>query len=184
MPNGRGAGTIDFFRERQCIEAPLTARLLRAIPADKLSYRPHPDSQTAGTTAWTIVRCLRVCNELANNGKSEMLHDDPPAHAEIVEQFDKLSKSLAERLSAMDQNQWVETTTVTANGSPILQEPLGQILWLFLFDAIHHRGQLSTYLRPLGAKVPSIYGKSGDESAWALLVADCYTLNCKRNDPR
>jgi hypothetical protein len=155
MPNRRGAGTIDFFRERQCSEAPLTARVLRAIPADKLSYRPHPDSQTAGATAWTIVRCLRVCNELANNGKSEMLY---------VEQFDTLSKSLAERLSAKDQKQWVENVTVTANGSPILQQPLGQILWLFLFDAIHHRGQLSAYLRPLGAKVPSIYGKSGDES--------------------
>jgi hypothetical protein len=57
------------------------------------------------------------------------------------------------------------TREVTANGSPILQEPLGQILWLFLFDAIHHNGQLSTYLRPFGAKVPSIYGNAGDESA-------------------
>ncbi len=40
---------------------------------------------------------------------------------------------------------------------------LGEIMWLYHFDLIHHRGQLSTYLRPMGAKVPSIYGKSGDE---------------------
>ena len=40
---------------------------------------------------------------------------------------------------------------------------LGEMLWGFLFDAIHHRGQLSSYLRPMGAKVPSIYGPSGDD---------------------
>ncbi len=43
------------------------------------------------------------------------------------------------------------------------ERPLGEIMWLYHFDLIHHRGQLSTYLRPMGAKVPSIYGKSGDE---------------------
>ena len=38
-----------------------------------------------------------------------------------------------------------------------------EMLWGFLFDAIHHRGQLSSYLRPMGAKVPSIYGPSADD---------------------
>ena len=72
---------------------------------------------------------------------------------------------LAGRLAAMGQQQWEQIATLTANGRPILTKPLGEILWLFLFDAIHHRGQLSTYLRPLGARVPSIYGKSGDGAA-------------------
>jgi len=43
-----------------------------------------------------------------------------------------------------------------------LEWPAGDIIWLFHFDEIHHRCQLSTYLRPMGAKVPSIYGASGD----------------------
>jgi uncharacterized damage-inducible protein DinB len=51
---------------------------------------------------------------------------------------------------------------VISHGVVILQQPLGQILWLFLFDGIHHRGQLSAYLRPMGATVPSIYGPSAD----------------------
>jgi uncharacterized damage-inducible protein DinB len=38
----------------------------------------------------------------------------------------------------------------------------GEIMWGFLFDKIHHRGQLSTYLRPMGGKVPAIYGPSAD----------------------
>jgi uncharacterized damage-inducible protein DinB len=43
------------------------------------------------------------------------------------------------------------------------EHPLGDILRGFLYDAVHHRGQLTTYLRPMGGKVPSIYGPSGDE---------------------
>ena len=44
-----------------------------------------------------------------------------------------------------------------------VETSLGDMLWGFLFDGIHHRGQLSTYLRPMGAKVPSIYGPSADD---------------------
>jgi uncharacterized damage-inducible protein DinB len=47
----------------------------------------------------------------------------------------------------------------------LLERPLSEILCLFHFDSIHHRGQLSTYLRPMGLKVPSIYGRSGDDVA-------------------
>jgi uncharacterized damage-inducible protein DinB len=92
-------------------------------------------------------------------------NDDAPSHAEIVEHYERLSACLAEQLSKMDQRQWEEKATVTVGGVPVLEQPLGETLWLFLFDAIHHRGQLSTYLRPLGAKVPSIYGRSGDAAA-------------------
>ena len=50
-------------------------------------------------------------------------------------------------------------------GQVVLEKTVGEVLWLFHFDLIHHRGQLTTYLRPMGSKVPSIYGKSGDASA-------------------
>jgi uncharacterized damage-inducible protein DinB len=49
----------------------------------------------------------------------------------------------------------------------IVCEPVKNRLWLFFFDAIHHRGQLSTYIRPMGGKVPSIYGPSGDDPMMA-----------------
>jgi hypothetical protein len=49
------------------------------------------------------------------------------------------------------------------DGKPAWEASLGDMLFGFLFDAVHHRGQLSTYLRPMGAKVPSIYGPSGDD---------------------
>ncbi len=155
-------GTIEFFRERHRIEAATTARVLGALPADMLSYRPHPDSSTAGTTAWTIVRCLRICNELTYSSMSEVSRDTHPAYAVLVSQFEQTSQVLGEALLGMTQKDWKQERVVISNGTEILREPLGQIFWLFLFDGIHHRGQLSTYLRPLGAKVPSIYGPSRD----------------------
>jgi uncharacterized damage-inducible protein DinB len=45
----------------------------------------------------------------------------------------------------------------------VSEQPVSEFLWMIFFDAIHHRGQLTTYLRPMGSKVPAIYGPSGDE---------------------
>ena len=42
------------------------------------------------------------------------------------------------------------------------EQPVGGFLWAFLFDAVHQRGQLTTYIRPMGGKVPTIYGPSAD----------------------
>jgi uncharacterized damage-inducible protein DinB len=47
----------------------------------------------------------------------------------------------------------------------VLKDTVGGLLWIALFDAVHHRGQLSAYIRPMGGKVPSIYGPSGDSPA-------------------
>ena len=48
--------------------------------------------------------------------------------------------------------------------APAWEDSVGAFVWGFLFDLIHHRGQLTTYLRPMGGKVPSIYGPSADDS--------------------
>jgi hypothetical protein len=156
------AGTVDFFRERQGVETPLTIRILEVLPSDKLAYRPHPASQPAADVAWTTVRTLRACTELVKSGKSEMLYDPPPPHDELVHQFKSFSDLLTEQLAAVTQSRWESVAVVTENGKVLLECPLGQLLWLFHFDTIHHRGQLSSYLRPMGAKVPSVYGYSGD----------------------
>jgi uncharacterized damage-inducible protein DinB len=50
-----------------------------------------------------------------------------------------------------------------ADGHVIWESTRGGMAWGMLFDLIHHRGQLSVYIRPMGGKVPSIYGPSGDE---------------------
>ena len=165
MPDFDPVGTIDFFRERHRMESATTAKVLRATPVDMLSYRTHPSSSTAGTAAWTIVRCLQVSNHLTCFDSTEVPRTLHPDHEALLAEFHQCAESLQQELVAIDQTDWLRERKVISNGVVILQQPLGQILWLFLFDGIHHRGQLSTYLRPMGATVPSIYGPSGDTTA-------------------
>ena len=165
MPDFDQVGTIDFFRERHRVESTTTAKVLSAIPADMLSYRPHSGSTTAGTTAWTILRCLHVANHLPHSDSTEVPRTHHPDHEGLLAEFHRGVESLQQELSSLNQADWVKERTVISNGVAILRQPLGQILWLFFFDGIHHRGQLSTYLRPMGAAVPSIYGPSADTTA-------------------
>jgi uncharacterized damage-inducible protein DinB len=164
MPDFDPVGTIEFFRERHRVESATTAKVLHAIPADMLSYRAHPSSSTAGATAWTIVRCLEVSNHLTRFDSTEVPHTTHPDHAALVAEFQQCAESLQQKLVTIDPTDWFKERKVISNGVVILKQPLGQILWLFLFDGIHHRGQLSAYLRPMGASVPSIYGPSADST--------------------
>ena len=67
----------------------------------------------------------------------------------------------------MDDASWNRVAKFYYNGKVVSEQPVGQFLWFILFDAIHHRGQLSAYLRPMGAKVPPIYGPSADSATMA-----------------
>ena len=158
-------GTIAFFRERHRVESLTTAAVLRALPAGSLSWAPHAGSSTAGATAWTIVRCLGVCTRLTGLPTAAISHAGHPDLAALVDAFMTESATLAEKLLGLQQSDWLEERSVTSGGHLLMNLPLGQILWLFHVDAIHHRGQLSTFLRGFGAKVPSIYGPSGDSQA-------------------
>jgi len=155
-------GTIAFFRERHRVESEVTGKVLRAMSPKMLQYRPHPASSTVGVTAWTIVRCLRLCHQLTKSVMSEVSRENPPDHDGLVQDFETEAQMLAAELLGMNQQTWIEERTVKAGERILLRQPLGQIFWLFHVDSIHHRGQISTYLRGFGAKVPSIYGPSGD----------------------
>ena len=83
--------------------------------------------------------------------------------AQIVSEFQRSYKALSERAATVDEKSWQRPVQFLVQGKLMQEPPLGKFLWYMLFDAIHHRGQLSTYIRPMGGKVPSIYGPSGDD---------------------
>ena len=69
----------------------------------------------------------------------------------------------APRLKRLDEKSWSEKTAQLVVEGRVFETTLGHMWWLGLFDALHHRGQLSVYLRHMGGKVPSIYGPSADD---------------------
>ena len=155
-------GTIAFFRERQRVETLTTGNVFRAMTPEMLDYRLHPGSSALGSIAWTIVRCLRICNELIHSVTAEVPKEPLPPYAELLIAFDQAALELNSALIGMDQKEWEINCLVTTGSHTLLDQPLGQVFWLFHADAIHHRGQISVFLRSFGAKVPSIYGPSGD----------------------
>ena len=162
MPNNTTVGPLHFYRKRFEIENDLTRSVLKAIPPEKLGYRPHERSPSTGETAWTIVRGLYIRTDMASQGFSEVLAEPHPDLAGILERFEDTSRRHHEQLESWTQAAWARVGHLRVGDRVALEQPTGDIVWLFHFDEIHHRGQLSTYLRPMGAKVPSIYGASGD----------------------
>ena len=82
---------------------------------------------------------------------------------QLIEQFGTKWDTLLDRIDKMDDAAWDRPGRFLLNGQVRMEMPISGFLWLFFFDAIHHRGQLSTYIRPMGGKVPPIYGPSGDD---------------------
>lgn len=66
-------------------------------------------------------------------------------------------------LDDADEGRWNGEGQFFAGDHLVMEAPCQQLAWMFFFDAIHHRGQLSTYLRPMGSRVPAIYGPSADD---------------------
>jgi uncharacterized damage-inducible protein DinB len=81
----------------------------------------------------------------------------------MTEEFDKAWEQRLHKVEHMDAATWHRTGRFMMNGEVRMEQPTSAFIWLFSFDAIHHRGQLSTYIRPMGGKVPPIYGPSGDD---------------------
>lgn len=81
-------GPLDFYRKRFEIENNLTRNVLKAIPPDKLGYRPHERSPSTGQVAWTIVRGLYVRINMVSHCASEVILDPHPSLAQILKRFE------------------------------------------------------------------------------------------------
>jgi uncharacterized damage-inducible protein DinB len=145
-------------------EAPATRKVISRIPQEKSDYKPEPKSRTAREIAWLIVMEEKVLVEGLERGRIEWKDLITPATVEeIVETYDRNHDTLTQRLRDLDPAAWDKRIAFVYGDYEISQETGYDFGWEFLFDAVHHRGQLSTYLRPMGSTVPSIYGPSADE---------------------
>lgn len=97
--------------------------------------------------------------EALENGKADWAPPPMPATMkEVLEAYEKQSGALPERWKALPGARW--SGTLEFFGS---QREASPMAWSFLFDIVHHRGQITTYLRPMGSTVHQIYGPSADE---------------------
>ena len=139
-------------------EAKTTRNVLARIPEGS-DYRPDPKSRTAREIAWQIVCEEKMIIEALESGKVEWAPPPMPATMkEVLEAYETQSAELLGRWTALPDARWDGTLDFFGK-----QRPASPMAWSFLFDIVHHRGQITTYLRPMGSTVPQIYGPSGDE---------------------
>jgi uncharacterized damage-inducible protein DinB len=154
----------EFFIKRWKADRRAFVRVLEALPSDRLDYKPHERSAAAGDLAWQIVEEVRALagTNAANELPFEMTAR-PATTSEIVAAFEKSANAFEALLATLDDARWAGQVKFLMDGKVVFESPFDEMFWGFFLDLVHHRGQLSTYIRPMGGKVPSIYGPSGDD---------------------
>lgn len=156
--------SLDFCRKQRKQELTRFVNVLKALPQGRLDYRPDPKARTAAELAWVLAAEEKALLSLLETGVVEWKETPPPARVdEIVAAFEKSAGAVNDRLDRVDEAGWQKKARFLMGEAPAWEDTIENFVWGFLLDAIHHRGQLSTYLRPMGGKVPSIYGPSADD---------------------
>ena len=155
--------TREFFIKRFRAERPAFVSVIRALPQEKLDYKPHQRNSSAGDIAWFLVLELRALVEILDT--SEMHFNqlpNPNSVDAIAAEYEAAADQMGRALASADDAKWEQNCGMYLGEKLFKTAPIGETLWDFFFDAIHHRGQLTAYLRPMGGKVPSTYGPTAD----------------------
>ncbi len=160
----------EFFLKTLEGEMPVFIKVIKAAPVAKADFKPDVKARPAKSlmeqlaTQWLMITSIVKTGTIDFSKAPEEAKPDLNALAELAQ---KNYEDLKKTVEAMTDKEW-ET------GKALLTFPGGKwetkkydMAWGFLHDAIHHRGQLSTYIRSMGGKVPSIYGGSADSKPTA-----------------
>jgi uncharacterized damage-inducible protein DinB len=143
-------------------EHPVTMSVIGAIPADKADYRPDDVGRSAIDLAWHIVSAENRFLDAVANGVFDLTGAPRPeairTPADVIGWYRERFAKGVDRLKALTGEQLLKVIDFRG----LLQLPAFAFVQIGVSHTIHHRGQLSMYLRPMGAKVPSIYGESYD----------------------
>ncbi len=146
-------------------ESQTTIKVMRAYPADRMDFKPADKSSDAAKLMWTFVLENRASQDVLDGAIdfSRMGQPHPTSRDEIVKAYETEVKNLLEKAGKASPEQLARMIAAPVGPKQMGEIPANAFLWMMLMDSVHHRGQLSVYLRILGAKVPSIYGPTADE---------------------
>ena len=162
MTNEQAVTIFEYLRPQIVAEALTTRKVLARVPFEKASYSPDGTSMSALKLATHIAGTEKMFLDVALKGQLEEMESyglaDVTSTEGILDYLDTHAGPLSEQLNALTGEQ----LTKVVKFGPFEMRVL-DLLSLHLRHSIHHRGQLSAYLRAMGSTVPAIYGGSGDE---------------------
>ncbi len=156
----------EFFVKTWEKEAAATRKVFARIPQDRSDYRPDPKARNARELAWMMIREEILLAEGLERGRIDWVElPAPDTVKEILDTYDRHHPEATRKLKALTTEGWHKPVPFMFGDQEVMKEVAHEMAWGFLLDLIHHRGQLSTYLRPMGSTVPAIYGPSADEQS-------------------
>lgn len=155
---------LDFFRACFKNEMTATVSLFNCFQEDATVHKTHPINRSVGEIMEHILCHLIDLNIILNQSVcDEALTFDVVSPTVAASNLEKLWLEVNLTLEKITPEKWEnESVELLLNGEHFVTLPRMNMMWFFFFDIIHHRGQLSTYVRPTGGKVPAIYGFSAD----------------------
>jgi uncharacterized damage-inducible protein DinB len=153
-------------------EMATTRRVLERVPEDQLSWQPHEKSMSLGRLAthvaelagWARTFLQDDSFDIAPPEGSGYQPQNAPSRSALLEMFDKNVASTRAAIEATDDATFMQKWTLLKGGQTIFTLPRVAVLRTMLLNhVIHHRGQLTVYLRLTGTPVPSVYGPTADE---------------------
>jgi len=160
--------TPAFLQSFLAHERSLFANVLSAVTEDGLDYQADPKARSARQLIEHLIGHNLDLLELLDDGVIHHRNQVPFESLEAaLTHFDESFGKLINKLDHFDEGKWNESGKFYAGEHLVMEAPCQQLAWMMFLDAIHHRGQLSTYLRPMGSRVPAIYGPSADDQGEA-----------------
>ena len=152
-------------------ETGITRRLLERIPDGQFAWKPHEKSMTLGRLAehlaelpgWAKISIVDSGIDMATGRPPDYLA--PSTRAAVLEMFDRNVSEARATLNGRTDAELMAPWTLKHQGKEIFTMPKAMVLRGFVMNhLIHHRGQMSVYLRLQNVPVPSMYGPSADEA--------------------
>jgi len=155
----------DMFLSSWQREFATTLKILKQLPADKANFTPTKEkTKSAKGLAEVFIQELGVVDGIVK-GKIDFGGTMPniATYADVLTTYESAFRAMVPKVQGMSEADWNGMVTAPVGPKQMGDVRRADMLWLMLMDSVHHRGQFSIYLRLVGAKVPSIYGPSGDE---------------------
>jgi len=150
------------------VQAPITRRFLERLPEDKLTWRPHERSLTAGQLAYHLASVpggiVRFVENNPAQAPTSFNFHQPECRQEILEKLEESIATVRDVLPTFEDLAMTETWRMEAGGREVMAQARGEFLRdVMLSHWYQHRGQFSVYLRLLNVPVPASWGPSADE---------------------
>jgi hypothetical protein len=155
-----------FFVKTMKNEIPIFERVFSVLPDKPTDWSAHPKNKSTMDLAISMFYESTGYPVFLKTGmidSSDPMPPKPDKMKKVAHDFVKNLEEACDMADKMSEDDWESPAEMKMDGKSMWKTTKGGMAWGLLIDLIHHRGQLSTHIRPQGGKVPAIYGPSGDD---------------------